>query len=163
MAMADRERTRAGRTRRRTRRRTRTRGGGSESKPDAPRAGLADPVSPDELARMDAWYRRVIGPEAAAEMDRTMDEGERAAWISKNGSMCESICESIIESISESIHEGIRESISEGIHESIRESIEEDAQEAAQEHLREMTDHAINVDIPRMLVRAWADPHAALR
>ena len=147
MAMADQERTRVGRTRRRTR----TRGGGSESEPDTPRAGLAAPVSPDELARMDAWYRRVIGPEAAAEMDRTMDEGERAAWISKNGSMCESMCESIIESISESIHEGIRE------------SIQEDAQEAVQEHLREMTDHAINVDIPRMLVRAWADPHAALR
>ena len=118
-----------------------------DSEPDAPRAGLADPVSPDELARMDAWYRRVIGPEAAAEMDRTMDEGERAAWISKNGSMCESICESILESISESIHEGIRERI----------------QEDAQENLREMTDYAINVGIPRMLVRAWADPHAALR
>ena len=43
--------------------------------PDPLQGDWGEPASPAELARMDARYRRIMGHDVAAEMDRLIDEG----------------------------------------------------------------------------------------
>ena len=97
-------------------------------------------LSPAELARGFARYRRLMGHDVAADTGKT--EGGGGAADRDAGA--EAFDEDRAERIAALIDEGVKEYINEGINESINEGI------------RERIDEDTNVHLPRILALAWA-------
>ena len=97
-------------------------------------------LSPAELARGFARYRRLMGHDVAADTGKTEGGGGAA----DRDASAEAFDEDRAERIAALIDEGVKEYINEGINESINEGI------------RERIDEDTNVHLPRILALAWA-------